>query len=70
MYVNNLSYDDDVGLDSKTIDIIGESKQSLTIQSANLRCELSSIFDEGDTELVDNTLSFAGRSRWYKSLMP
>ena len=35
-----------------------------------VRCELSSIFDKGDTELVDNTLPFAGKSRWYNSLMP
>ena len=31
---------------------------------------LSSIFDKGDTELVDITLPFAGKSRWYNSLMP
>ena len=31
---------------------------------------LSSIFYKGDTELVDNTLRFTGKSRWYNSRMP
>ena len=35
-----------------------------------LRWIKSSIFDKGDTELVDNTLPFAGKRRWYNSLMP
>ena len=51
---------------------IGEKKGSLTIQRTNLilRWILLSILHMGNTELINNTLPFTGKSRWYDSLMP